>query len=90
MNIEEYLILTKGRQGEHCIVTTTVLEYEGIFLCDTCPKNELLMKLKITDNFKKILAHVTDDAGNLPAKDGVIGIPIELIQKIEFDNECNS
>lgn len=87
MNVEEYLILTKGRQGKHCIVTTTTLEYEGIFLCDTSSKNELLTKLMITDDFKRTLAHVADEKGNLPAKDNVIGIPIELIKKIEFDDE---
>lgn len=90
MDIEEYLILTKGRQGEHCIVTTTALMYEGIFLCDTCPTNELLMKLRITDDFKKTLAHVADKSGNLLRETNVIGIPIELIKNIEFDDECNS
>ncbi len=90
MNIEDYLILTKGKQKRHCIVTTTALEYEGIFLCDTCPQNELLMKLRITNDFKKILSQVADVADNLPTKDDIIGIPIELIKKIEFDDECNS
>ncbi len=90
MNIEDYLILTKGKQKRHCIVTTTALEYEGIFLCDKCPQNELLMKLRITNDFKKILANIADVAGNLPTKDDIIGIPIELIKKIEFDDECNS
>ena len=68
-------------------MTTTTLEYEGIFLCDTSSKNELLTKLMITDDFKRTLAHVADEKGNLPAKDNVIGIPIELIKKIEFDDE---
>lgn len=90
MNIEDYLILTDGKQGKRCVVTTTARNYEGIFLCDTCPSNSLLMKLRITDDFKKTLAHVADEEGNLPAKDNVIGIRIKLIQEIEFDNECNS
>lgn len=90
MNIEDYLTLTDGKQGKRCVVTTTTQNYEGIFLCDTCPSNSLLMKFRITDDFKKTLAHVADEEGNLPAKDNVIGISIKRIQEIKFYNECNS
>lgn len=71
-------------ENKSCKVVTTAGVYDGVFLRIAQPQQDLLMVLRATGKTREILEHVTSEGIKFMDADKEFGIPVELIEEIEF------
>ena len=84
MNEQDFYDKIENRDNQKCNVSTTAGIYNDVIFIRVQPKtNPIMMIVKATGELYKMLNGISTTSGE-KIKEGVFGIPVDLIKSIDF------